>query len=182
MISENALLKRVHRFDEQALVEVYDRYNLEIYRYAMRQLGDQEAAEDCVAETFSRFLNAIKHGSGPRQYLRAYLYRVAHNWIVDFFRRQPFSPLPLEPDAPLVAEDDPAGSAVKNIENAAMRQAISRLTPDQRQVIVLKFLEEWENNVIAQALEKPVGAVKSLQHRALNTLRRLMTMEELPNE
>jgi len=135
-------------------------------------------AEDCVAETFSRFLNAIKHGSGPRQYLRAYLYRVSHNWIVDYFRRQPFSPLPLEPDAPLVAEDDPAGSAAKNMENAALRKALARLTPDQRQVIVLKFLEESPYEEIAHALEKPVGAVKALQHRAVNTLHRLLAPEE----
>jgi len=69
--TEGELLALVHRFDEQALAEVYDRYSPGIYRYAVRLLGDQDLAEECVAETFSRFLKALKQGKGPHKYLRA---------------------------------------------------------------------------------------------------------------
>ena len=60
------------------------------------------------------------------------------------------------------------------MELQQVRSALALLTPDQRQVIMLKYLEEWENEDIARALNKPVGAVKSLQHRAIESLRRLL--------
>ena len=65
----------------------------------------------------------------------------------------------------------------ERVEQGNVRRALAMLTPEQRQVIVLKFLEEWENEEIAQVLGKPVGAIKALQHRALNTLRRLLARD-----
>ena len=90
---EHDLLRRARVFERQALTEIYDQYSHKLYNYAVRQLGDADLAEECVAETFARFLRAIKSGGGPEKYLQAYLYRVAHNWITDLYRRQP--PLPL---------------------------------------------------------------------------------------
>ena len=100
MTSDQALLQRARHFDQQALGEIYDTYSPRLYRYAMRLLGEVELSEDCVAETFSRFLHALHGGGGPTDYLQAYLYRVAHNWITDQYRRQPPPPLSLD-DAPL---------------------------------------------------------------------------------
>ena len=97
MIPEVSLLEQVKRYEEPALIEVYDRYSPEIFRYASRLLGDRDLAEDCVSDTFSRFLTALKHGNGPQQHLRAYLYRVAHNWITDHYRRNQFVTTELEP-------------------------------------------------------------------------------------
>ena len=94
MSDEATLLQRIRLMDEQALVEVYDTFNKEIFRYANGLLGNVDLAEECVAETFSRFLMALNDGGGPRDYLRAYLYRIAHNWISDLHRRQPPPALP----------------------------------------------------------------------------------------
>jgi RNA polymerase sigma-70 factor (ECF subfamily) len=179
MTTEQALLQRARQFDESALIEVYDRFSPGLYRYAMRLLGDVDLAEDCVGETFSRFLFALKHGRGPSQYLQAYLYRVAHNWITDHYRRQPPPPLELKPDLQADPEDDPHQTLVQHLESQRVRSALAGLTPDQRQVIVLKYLEDWENKAIAEALDKPIGAVKALQHRALAALRRLLIGEEV---
>jgi RNA polymerase sigma-70 factor (ECF subfamily) len=63
---------------------------------------------------------------------------------------------------------------VLNQDRERARYALLSLTPDQRQVIMLKFLEGWQNPEIARALNKPVGAVKSLQHRGLAALRRIL--------
>jgi len=71
-------------------------------------------------------------------------------------------------------EHDPAQAVARRMELQKIRSAMARLTPEQRQVLSLKYLENWENEQIAQAMNKPVGAVKSLQHRAINTLRRLI--------
>ncbi len=87
MIPEQELLTKAGQFDTRALTEIYDLYSPRLYRYAMRLLGDDCAAEDCVSETFSRFLKALQAGKGPRDYLQAYLFRAAHNLVVDHYRR-----------------------------------------------------------------------------------------------
>ncbi len=172
------LLKRAKSFDLQALGEVYDLYSPGLYSYAFRLLGDVHLAEDCVSETFSRFLQALKAGKGPQDYLQAYLYRIAHNWITDQYRRQPPPSLSLEDEQGYQSDSRPEREAVQNLEQEQVRAALSRLTPEQRQVIVLKFVEDWDNGSIGVAIGKPVGAVKSLQHRALDSLRRILNTQE----
>jgi RNA polymerase sigma-70 factor (ECF subfamily) len=170
------LAQRVKKMDRSALVEVYDCYSAAIYRYALRLLGDPDRAEECLAETFSRLLQAVQAGRGPDQHLQAYLYRVAHNWITDQYRRQPPEPLPLDESSQDVQPGVPV-LADERLARAAVRSALARLTPDQRQVVVLKYIEGWETAEIARAVGKPAGAVKSLQHRALAALRRLLAQE-----
>ncbi len=174
LTSETELLEQARRFEAEALGEIYDRYSPGLYRYALRLVGQTDVAEECVAETFSRFLLALRNGGGPSAQLQAYLYRVAHNWITDQWRRQPPPPVALEEDLCAGVEADPATSAAQQAEHAQVRAALARLTPDQRQVVTLRFLEEWDTAAIAAALNKPAGAVKALQHRALMTLRRLL--------
>lgn len=175
-LTEKALLERARAFDLNSLGEIYDTYSPGVYRYAMRLLGDVSQAEDCVAETFSRFLKAVQSGGGPQDCLQAYLYRIAHNWITDHYRRQPVH-LPLHEDL-RSNDDDTAQTAAQSIRKQEVRAALQMLTPDQRQVVVLKFVEGWENEAISRTMGKPVGAVKALQHRALDALRRLLLPAE----
>jgi len=174
--SEKELLKAALRFDSKALAQVYDLYSPELYRYATRFLGDPSVAEDCVAETFSRFLKAIHAKRGPKDYLKAYLYRIAHNWIADYYRRTP-DVAELKDNYP-ASDNPPEKEANLRIRQAQVRKAIQKLTPDQQQVIMLKYLEGWKNEEVAQALRKPVGAVKSLQHRALARLEKILSREK----
>ena len=178
MSDEDRLLKAAQAFDLDCLAEIYDCYSPGLFAYALRQLGDEPLAEDCVAETFSRFLKAIRVGKGPEDHLQAYLYRIAHNWISDCYRRSP--PPMLELDEELASGDHhkPEIQAEANLERETVRRALHLLTAEQRQVITLKFLEGWENHEIAAAVQKPIGAVKALQHRALSSLRRLLLSEE----
>ena len=179
--SEVELLNGARAFDMHSLAAIYDRYSPGLYAYAMRLLGDECLAEDCVAETFSRFLKQLRAGHGPQEHLQAYLYRVAHNWITDQYRRQPPPPVELEEHLP---EDDavqPEKQVDRSMEQARVRGALRMLTPDQRQVIILRFLEGWENEEVAAAVQKPVSAVKALQHRALATLRKWLLRFEKEN-
>ena len=178
MQNEKDLIARARNLDKEALAEIYDTLSPGIFRYAMRILGDAEVAEDCVAETFSRFLNALHRGGGPKQYLKAYLYRVAHNWITDLYRRKGPQITSLNPAEAVVSDEDPTRNLEEDQDRQRARQALAYLTPDQRQVVVLKYLEGWSNADIAQSMGKTTGAVKSLQHRALATLQRLMVKEE----
>jgi RNA polymerase sigma-70 factor (ECF subfamily) len=169
---ERDLLQLASKLDTTALAEIYDSYSPGIYRYAMRLIGDECMAEDCVADTFARFLKSLQERRGPRDHLQAYLYRIAHNWIVDLYRSKD-NLLELS-DAIRSEADVPEEEASNHIRQKQVRRAIRRLTPDQQKVISLKYLEEWTNDEVARVLKKPVGAVKSLQHRALKSLYRLL--------
>ena len=179
--SQEELMARARRLDMEALVEIYDLYNLSLYGYAIRLLGDVELAEDCVAETFSRFLQALNAGQGPRTFLQAYLYRISHNWITDQYRRQPIPPLSLDDDMHASSDSLPEQNVMENIQKEKVRAALLHLTPDQRQVIILKYYEGWGNREVAAALGKPLGAVKSLQYRALGALKRMLLPVEKKN-
>jgi len=175
--SEKHLLRGARRLDLQTLAEIYDQYSPGLYRYAMRLLSDDQLAEDCVSETFSRFLRALHAGGGPREYLQAYLYRVAHNWISDHYRRTKVNTAPLDAAYSLDDGTDVLKTVDVSMELARVRTALRLLTPDQRQVIVLKYLEGWSNKEVAKAMKKNEGSVKSLQHRALASLKRILLSE-----
>ncbi|MBN1667723.1 MAG: sigma-70 family RNA polymerase sigma factor [Anaerolineales bacterium] len=182
MLPDKRILKLARELDPHALAGIYDRYSPALYRYAMRQLGDPMQAEDCVAETFSRFLQALHKGGGPNDHLQAYLYRIAHNWITDHYRSQTPVVENIEQDL-LPAEDHNTQQAgEQNIIQDHVRKALHQLTPDQRQVIMLKYLEGWSNQEVARILDKPVGAVKALQHRAINALQRILVEASESNE
>ena len=172
------LLQSARALDPQALAAIYDLHSPGLFRYAMRRLGDVNLAEDCLSETFSRFLRALHAGRGPRDHLQAYLYRVAHNWIVDHYRR---GPEPAEELTERIREDGPdtEEQVTQRLRQERLRTSLQKLTPDQQQVIALKYLEGWRNQEIALAMRKTIGSVKSLQHRALAALQRDLQEEDL---
>jgi RNA polymerase sigma-70 factor, ECF subfamily len=170
--TEQELLELASQLNTTALGEIYDTYSPGIYRYAARLLGNTDLAEDCVAETFARFLKSLQTRRGPRDHLQAYLYRISHNWIVDLYRDK-LDTCVLNDTLP--CEIDPEEEAAKHIRQEQVRKAIRNLTPDQQKVIALKYLEDCSNEEIAEVLHKPAGAIKSIQHRALVSMQKLRT-------
>lgn len=168
---EQELIRLASQLDAEVLAEIYDRYSPGLYGYATRLLNDTTLAEDCVAEVFARFLKSLQKGQGPRDHLRAYLYRITHNWIVDYYRDHQATS---EVDESLPADEFPEEEVAKRLRQKEIREAIRRLTPSQQKVIALKYLEDWSNEEIAEALHKTVGAVKSIQHHALLNLQKLL--------
>ena len=178
MKTADALLQRARQWDEKALAQVYDTYAPVIHRYVYRRTGHTDTAEEITAETFHRFLVALKQGGGPTEYLSAWLYRVAHNLIVDFYRRQPVQePATLE-NVILADVDRGVEHLERQMRVEQARAALRQLTPLQQQIITLRFLEELSNVEVARVVERTEGAVKALQHRALNSLRRLLEEED----
>ncbi len=165
------------RVDLDSLVEIYHRFTPGLYRYAARQLGDQALAEDCVAETFRRLLEALAGGGGPYEYVQAYLYTIAHNWITDQFRKKS---LPVEPAIPRAGSTrhDPARIAQERLELDRVRAALTHLNPSQRQVIAMRYLEGRSHHEIAALLGKSIGSVRTLQHRGVVQLKRLLVQSE----
>jgi RNA polymerase sigma-70 factor, ECF subfamily len=177
--TEDELLIGARKLDPDVLTEIYRRYSPGIYRYAMRLLEDECQAEDCVSETFSRFLKAIEKKSGPQDHLQAYLYRIAHNWITDCYRRQPLQMVVLEETLPEGDEVLPEYQVSQRSQRGAILEALKQLTPEQRQVLVLRFVEGWDHQEVAAALSKPAGAIRALQHRAVKALRMALNREEM---
>jgi RNA polymerase sigma-70 factor, ECF subfamily len=168
------------RMERKDLIGVYEQYSHPLYRYSVRMLGDEDLAEECVAETFSRFLQAVKNGGGPKENVQAYLYRVAHNWITDFYRRSPQMEA-LDPGIP-DTYDSPLALMAKKQERERVRKALLRLTSEQRQVIQLHFFEDWSYHEIAEAMGKTAEAIRALQHRALTALKGLLIEQEDKNQ
>jgi RNA polymerase sigma-70 factor (ECF subfamily) len=182
MTQEKDLITRARKLEESALGEIYDRYSEALYGYAYRHLGSQQLAEDILSETFERFLNALHSGGGPDDHLQAYLYRIAHNLITDHYRREPPPPLQLEEDRYPQDQNQP-DRVVGEIEQAArIRAALRLLTDEQRQVIMLRFLEGWSTKEVAQTLGKSRGAVRAQQHRALSSLERILSKSEIKSD
>jgi RNA polymerase sigma-70 factor (ECF subfamily) len=167
---------------KEDLVAIYEEYSPGIYRYAVRLLGDATMAEDCVSETFSRFLAAIQRGGGPTDNVRAYLYRVAHNWVTDYYRRQPLPELDIEDHEPVENSSNPALEVSKTMERERVRAAILRLPAEQQQVIQLRFLENWSHEEVAQVLGKSADATRSMQYRAIGSLRSILMEEDSVDE
>lgn len=180
--NEEDLLRGARNLEQDILVEIYDLYSSSIFAYAYRVLGDGNLAEDCVSETFFRFLKSLKNQSGPRDHLKAYLYRIAHNWITDLFRKTPMIELELTDASLPLGEYRLENHVERNLDLSSIRNAIKDLTPDQRFVISLRYGEGWDINKIANAMQRPPGAVKALQHRALASLQKSLGAYEVPDE
>jgi RNA polymerase sigma-70 factor (ECF subfamily) len=178
MVDEQDLLLRAKRLDSTALGLAYEYFSPLIYRYAYHLLGDPDLAEDCLADTFKRFLQAIEVGKGPHTHLKAYLYRIAHNWITDHYRSRKYQEAELSENL-IDDKPDPRIEVHLKLEREDLRKVLKRLTPEQQQVIVLRYIEECENEEVAQILNKSIGSVKALQHRALTALRQQLLLEEM---
>ncbi len=183
MIDEAALLERARKLDEEALTAIFDAYYSAIYRYIYLHSGHAATAEDLSAQVFRRLLVALHDGGGPERSLKAWLFRVASNLIVDDVRRaQHRDHLPLDDDLKVVgaALEDTVEQAVEQaLLLAQLRAALEALTPSQRSVIILRYLMDMSNEETAQIMAMTVGAVKAQQHRALAALRR--SLKEEPN-
>jgi RNA polymerase sigma-70 factor, ECF subfamily len=162
----------------EALEDVYEEHSPGLYRFAYRLLGDKQQAEDCVAETFSRFLKAVHDGRGPDVYVQAYLYKIARNWINDQFRRQPPPSLPIDTHTVIDQSDDTSDMVSLKLERERVRNALKLLTPEQRDVVILRFLEGLGHEEIASIMGKTVEATRALQSRALVALRRMLIEPE----
>lgn len=170
MADDAVLLDRIRQYDQAALAQVYDSYYERIYRYVYRFVGQADASEDLTANVFLRLLDSLRGGNCPRSNLLAWLYRVAHNLVVDTFRRGASHEVELS-DWLEGYEPDLAHMAEETIRLERVRHAILELTPAQQQVIMLKFVEGMDSSEVAAILEKSEGAIDALQHRALTALR-----------
>lgn len=174
--TEDELLAAAMQYNSAALGELYDRYEAKIYSYIFRRTGDQTLAEDLTAQVFLKMLESIRDQKAWHSSFSGWLYRIAHNLVIDHYRRRDRqSTVELDDTTPRAADvEDPTVTAEMNIDAERLRAAIRRLTEDQAEVVSLRFLEGYSISEVATMTNRTEGAIKALQYRAVSTLRSLL--------
>ena len=174
-----ALVERAQKGDRAALEELYLIHFDRIYSYLHMSVGNRHDAEDLTTQTFLKMLEAIGRFRFQSAPFSAWLFRIAHNLAMDHFRAarrwQPEEEVPEQP-----GEEEPSAEmqALQSIGRQSMLELIEDLSPEQQQVLTLKFVFNFPNADVATILEKTEGAVKSLQHRALVSLQKQLAASE----
>ncbi|RLT35169.1 MAG: sigma-70 family RNA polymerase sigma factor [Chloroflexi bacterium] len=164
------LVDRAKGGDSQAFGALYDRFQPEILRYLTHRTRDPEAAEDLTQQVFLKAWQAIPRFEQRGVPFKAWLYRMAHNQMVDHFRtRKPTTELG---DFDLPDEADQESALLTGEMNEALQRALARLSEDHRQVLTLRFLMEKSAREIGEVMGRKEVTVRGLQMRALQALRR----------
>jgi len=176
MTDQTSLLDRARQRDPSALATIYDTYAPKIYSYIYRHVGDPGRAEDLTGGVFVKMLEALDKNKFAQDALQAWLYRIAHNLIVDDIRHQQRRPTSfLHEGIAMPEESHPDQVVGRRLERERLRRALDELTTDQRDVILLRFGEGMTAPQVAKVLGKTEEAVRALQRRGLSNLRRLLT-------
>jgi RNA polymerase sigma-70 factor, ECF subfamily len=173
-----SVIARAREGNQHAIRELYDVYADPVRRYCYVRLGDSEAAQDCVQEVFVCIWKGVKNFEyrGDLSFT-AWLYTIANNVLVSSIRKRKRAiQVPLTPELNLT--DTKSSDTARTIcDRLALQQAISNLTTEQQQVITLKFFAGLSNLEIAEIVGRTEGAVKALQHRAINRLQQMLSHE-----
>lgn len=165
--------------DQHAFGVLYERYIQKIYKYIYYRTGNHQDAEDLTAAVFHRAMSHITNYTDRGVPFQAWLYRIAHNLVANWHRdrgRRKIIPLEefLGPDSYFEAPD--AATEDKE-ERAQLLAAIQRLPEERQQLLYLKFVSNLSNLEVGEILDRTEGAIKSLYHRTLITLREDIEMQ-----
>ena len=176
MQDEESLVRRAQQRDEEAFAMLYEEHFDKIYRYVALKIGDQTEAEDLTQQVFLKALQSISSFKWKGIPFSAWLFRIAHNQVVDYFRKKKrYATSPL--DESLVGSGiDPQLATERKLDIEQILSATKRLTDAQREVISLRFASELSVAQVAKIMGKSQGAVKALQHSAIVALRKTLSV------
>lgn len=172
--SEHDRIERAQRRDAEALTELYHLYVAQIYRYCLFRVMDDAAAQDLTEEVFLDMVESLPHYVDRGAPFAAWLFRIARNRVVDYYRRQAHRQTDELTENLQDAAPGPEAMAVQHADSQTLRQAMAKLTEDYRLVLQLRFVEGFNVEQTARQMGKSVGATKVMQHRALRQLARLL--------
>lgn len=172
-------IEKAKRGNQEAFVTLYRVYYDLVYAYVYHRTFQRELAEDITSDVFCLMVDKIQSFQYREKPFLAWLYTIAHHRLVDILRKEKHQVLydPVDIDSYKNPEHYLESSFEQKFELDCLYRVIPMLTTEQQQVIILKFFQGLENEQVAEHINKPVGAVKSLQHRALRSLRRFLEKE-----
>lgn len=177
MVDDKRLVEQAQQGDRRAVAALYAEYQARVYRYIAYRVGDTALAEDLTADVFVSMVRAIDNYEPRGRPFLAWLYAIAGNTCKMYYRRQNLTEFEPLPEEMIDRQTGPEDVAHLRLTHERLLAAMPRLTEDQRQVILLKFIEGLNNAEVATILEKSEGAIRVLQHRALVALRRALVEE-----
>jgi len=161
--------------DADSFGELYDLFVERVYRYLFFRTGSHPEAEDLTEQVFLKAWEAIGRYRWQGRPFLAWLYRLAHNAHIDHVRSQkPTTSLNNDERPFELASSTAAVELARALDADLLARALGQLTPEQQQVIVMKFLEGLDNEQIAETMDKREGAIRALLMRALMSLRRVL--------
>ena len=176
MQDEESLVRRAQQRDEEAFAQLYEEYFDKIYRYVTLKIGDQAEAEDMTQQVFIKVLQSISSFRWKGIPFSAWLFRIAHNQMVDYFRKKKrYATIPLN-ESLRSSDIDPQRAVELKLDIEQLLSATKRLTEAQREVISLRFSGELSIDEVAKITGKSQGAVKALQHSAIVALRKALSV------
>lgn len=177
-LDEASLIHAARQGSREAFGSLYARHRATIARYVAARIHDASDSEDLTEAIFESAWRAMGRYREQGVPFLAWLYRLAHNRVVDHYRaRRPT--VTLIPEVHESIEDSGAPLEL-NIDSADLLNALNGLTDDQRAVIIFRFVQGMSGREVAQAIGKREDAVRALQFRALATLRRILAGEDVP--
>ena len=177
MQDEESLVRRAQKHDQEAFAQLYEEYFDKIYRYITLKIGDAVEAEDLTQQVFLNTLRSISSFKWRGKPFSAWLYRIAHNQVVDHLRKKKKTAVPLEENL-ASAGDNPAQAAERKLDIERVLAAARHLTDAQREVVSLRFTSELSIAQVAEVMGKSQGAVKALQHSGIVALRKALVVKE----
>jgi RNA polymerase sigma-70 factor (ECF subfamily) len=174
----DGLVRGARSGDSDAFAHLFEHFHGPVYRYLLARLGNRSEAEDMASEVFVEAARRVRDFDGGGSAFAGWLFTIARHDLLDRGRAQRRRIVEPVPDPPeFETEPDPADQVVDLLDAARVREALDRLTAEQREVVLLKFAAGLSNEEAAHATGRPIGAVKSLQHRGLAALRRALEEE-----
>lgn len=177
--SDAELVERA-RHDPEAFGQLYERYVDKIYNYMYYRTGNHYDAEDLTAKVFHQALIHVKRYVERGLPFSAWLYRIAHNLVANWYRSKSRHVVNLD-EVTASALQHPGEVPEKSFEHQdeqrLLLRLLRRLPEDRQQLVILKFVNQLSNQEIGQIMGRSEGAIKSLYHRTLLTLRELWIQE-----
>lgn len=174
---EESLVRRAQKYDQEAFAQLYEEYFDRIYRYITLKIGDAVEAEDLTQQVFLNTLRSISSFKWRGKPFSAWLYRIAHNQVVDYLRKKKRADLPLE-ETLASGGDNPQMAVERKLDIERVLAAAQQLTEAQREVISLRFTSALSIAQVAEVMGKSQGAVKALQHSGIVALRMALAVPE----
>ncbi len=171
---DTPLVLRAIGRDQEAFGELYDRHVVRVYRHIYYMVGNATEAEDLTAQAFMKAWEAIERYQIRGAPFVSWLLRIAHNLGVSHLRSRKETSEVHEGIVDTKPRRDPETAYQQTAEEELVREAIMHLREEQRQVIILRFIEDLEYREVADIIGKSVAAIRVIQHRALNSLRKQM--------
>ncbi len=173
-IRDSLILERIKKGDANAFSEVYDEYSQKIYRYIYFKVPSEQIAEDLTGSTFLKFWEYIGKSEKQVDNLQAFLYSIAHNLIVDYYRQRKES---LEIDQAKQIVDEISDKIVNRIEIDQeinkLIEAVSNLSDDYNDIITLYYIEQYSVKEISKMIGKTENNIRVTLHRAIKALKKI---------